>query len=295
MLLVAPLPPLPRSRTPLCVALPTCDLPGVEIVLPSSEELAEAAGVIVCSFQGTTPPAPPMTPQSPPPLPLPTAEPSLLARPLRRSSLVDEEQRNSASAEFILPDQLAGQPQAVIDRWRSARKGLQWRLGARLAPAGAFASGARQLDTSANLEASLLLALRDCSSAALVATAELSIRPLDGKLVEEFAVPALFSLHDDAALGAYISNVAVLPRCRQRGYASALLCACEEIVAKEWKMQEVHLHYDVSNPNAAKLYAAYEPLPAFDDACRPAGVPRGMSAPAGTLNRYHRKTLVGLG
>ena len=186
----------------------------------------------------------------------------------------------------MMPDELVGQPKAVIDRWRAACKGLQWRLGSRLAPAGA----ARRADVSANLEASLLLALRDCSSSALVATAELSLRPLDGKLVQEFAVPALFSLHDDAGLGAYISNVAVLPRCRQRGYASALLRACEEIVAEEWKMQEIHLHFDISNPNAAKLYAEYEPLPAFDEVCRP---PEGTDgdAAAGTHNRYHRKRL----
>ena len=121
-------------------------------------------------------------------------------------------------------------------------------------------SGAIVGDLSVSLESSLVLAIQERATGALVACAELSMRPVDGRLPGEFAVPALFQLHSSEGLGAYVSNLAVLPAYRQRGLASKLL-ACEWIAGSEWQQDALYLHLNMHNSAAVRLYSSFEPLP----------------------------------
>ena len=142
------------------------------------------------------------------------------------------------------------------------------------------------------METSLMLLLQDPETSQLVACAEISLRPTDGKLPGEFAVPALFLLHGDAPIGAYVSNVAVSPAYRQRGLASELLRLCERLVRGVWSLPVLHLHVDMHNEAAVALYRSlgYEQLPEYDDACKlPDTQTSALRAPV--LNRYHRKML----
>lgn len=153
-------------------------------------------------------------------------------------------------------------------RYRSC-KGLRWRLGSRL--------DLDEGDVAASLETTLMLALREDDGAedtgALVACAELSMRPVDGKLVEEFAIPAAFCLHTADALGAYLSNVAVDPSRRGRGYATLLLRACEAVVRDVWQQQDLYLHCNLEDAATSRLYAGYEHLVEFDSVCQPLSAP----------------------
>ena len=201
-----------------------------------------------------------------------------------------------------LPASLRAAPTALQDRWRMASKGLHWRLGARL----------EQPTLEASLETSLMLVLQEGVSGPLVGCVELALRPTDGKLPGEFAVPPLFMLHTDASLGAYLSNLAVRPSHRRQGVATRLLEACEAVVRHSWRMPALYLHVDEHNAPAANLYRArgYECLPAFDDASRStstavqhaaagavplesanggAGGGDAAAAPPPVRNRFHRK------
>ena len=228
----------------------------------------------------------------------------------------------NAAQEFPLstpPPELFHSPR-LHERWRMACKGLHWRLGARLRPPppsadadpfAALVASSRPGEESNNdddllassLETSLLLALREGTNAdgPFVACAEISLRPIDGRLPGEFAVPALFQLHA-AELGAYLSNVAVLPEYRRRGLASKLLFAVEHVVREEWGMSALHLHLDLRNENARRLYAAYEPLPEYDAMCTPPKPPVPLPAvkPSDDIawswnkdakNRFHKREL----
>jgi len=184
-----------------------------------------------------------------------------------------------SSDDDKLPAALRSAPAPLQDRWRLAVKGLQWRLGARL----------DNPVLEASMETSLMVVLQERTTSQLIACAELSLRPVDGKLPGEFAVPPLFLLHE-AQLGAYLSNLAVRPSYRRRGVAKQLLDTCEALVRDTWSMPALHLHVDLNNTAAAALYrvCGYEQLAEYDGVCQP---PIPANQPAQVLNRYHRKVL----
>ena len=126
-----------------------------------------------------------------------------------------------------------------------------------------------------------------------MACAELSIQSINGRLPGEFAIPALFQLHT-CELGAYLSNVAVLPSHRRSGLASRLLRVTEWIVQHKWQYSELYLHLDTRNDPAARLYADYDPLPQYDHVCRPKAAPDESGKnieQGGAHNRYYRRSL----
>jgi len=173
------------------------------------------------------------------------------------------------------------------ERWTVVSKGLRWRLGSRL----------DHPSLDASMETSLMLVLTD-ETESLLACAELSLRPMDGKLPGEFCVPPLFLLARAEDLGAYLSNVAVRRSHRRRGLATALLRACEDLVCTQWGLPALYLHVDLFNQAAATLYrtCGYEMLPSYDAVCQPPSSPVGsgqaaLSAPVTVHNRYHRKVL----
>jgi len=186
----------------------------------------------------------------------------------------------TSPGEDELPSEYRSAPAPLQERWRLAAKGLQWRLGARL----------DDPSMAASMETSLMLVLQERASARLIACAELSLRPVDGKLPGEFAVPPLFLLHTEAQLGAYLSNLAVRPSYRRQGLAKQLLSACETLVRDKWDLPALYLHVDLHNTAAAQLYEAcgYEQLERYDKFCQPPVPPD--QAPR-VLNRYHRKVL----
>ena len=145
------------------------------------------------------------------------------------------------------------------ERRRLTARGLEWRLGSRLqAPTPALA-----------LDSSLLLALTHVQTGEMVATAELSLRPRDGRLPAEFAVPPLFLLHS-AGLAPYLCNLAVRRGFRRRRIARRLLSSCERLVSSEWQQSELYLHVDLLNQAAAALYRS--------EGGRPLHRPRSPSA-----------------
>jgi len=184
-----------------------------------------------------------------------------------------------------VPPRLVGASLALQERWRTASRGLQWRLSERL----------RRPSVALSLESSLLLALQERRTGQLVGCVEVSLRPVDGKLPGEFAVPPLFLSHSHEELGAYLSNLAVLPEYRRGGLARRLLCVAEWLVRSEWGMDAMYLHVDMNNAAAVRLYESlgYQPLPAFDTACLP---PRtcfaALTGAPTPRNRFHRKLLV---
>ena len=229
-----------------------------------------------------------------------------------------------------IPDELRPFPAQLHARWRTATQGLQWRLGPRFAQQqmqqqqkleavemeenssnNIMVEGAPLVvegDLSVSLESSLLLAVQERATGELVGCAELSMRPIDGRLPGEFAVPALFQLHTggEQGLAAYVSNLAVLPSYRRRRLGSELLAACEWIARDQWRQDAIYLHLNLFNDAATRLYADFEPLPDYDVECRPPEVEQQAAAGAGAAalaangdgakppvhNRYYRKNLV---
>lgn len=220
--------------------------PSFSLGLPSSEDdLSEIASIIVHSFG--TPPSYEM--------------------PVDESLITD--------MQDAVPDELVDSPH-MKSRWEAALKGLHWRLGTRVLEAPSV---------SASLENGLLLTLRDNGSGALIGCAELSLRPTDGTLADELALPPLFTLHEAGPpLGAHLSNMAVLPSHRRRGCGSSLLRACEWIVRTEWRLDYLHLHLNMESVPARRLYASFEPLPQFDDVCRPIPPLAVVAPPASELD-----------
>jgi len=107
-------------------------------------------------------------------------------------------------------------------------------------------------------------------------------------------VPPLFLAHSDVALGAYLSNLAVMPSYRRRGLARQLLCTAEWLVRYEWALDELFLHVDMNNAAAASLYDSigYTSLPEFDAICRSPRTSFAVRTGAPVArNRYHRKAL----
>ena len=281
--LVAPAPELPRD---LLRDLEEC---GVELGIPMSDEVPEVASLLVRSFPAPPPlPAPPPEPAAQPqpweafmPQSTPPSPPPLQQQPAQMWG-------EYPVSEYLMPAELRDATPELVERWRTACKGLSWRLGSRLdAHDGAISS---------SLQTSLLLALRESNGAgtggasggggsddggggngggngggggrALVGCAELSIRPIDGTLAGEFAIPACFCLHDDAPFGAYLSNMAVSPSHRGRGFGSMLLRACEFVASEIWDQPELFLHSDLNNAAASRLYQQYDQLPEFDAQCQ---------------------------
>ena len=197
--------------------------------------------------------------------------------PRAADGLTSTEPREVSDA---LPAHLDEAPGPVKERWRLAAKGLQWRLGGRLEEP--------VLDVS--METSLMLVLQDRATQRMVACAELSLRPVDGKLPSEFACPPLFMLHSEAKLGAYLSNLCVAATHRRRGLARQLLATCEDVVRDNWSLPVLYLHVDLQNTAAAEMYRAcgYEQLPDYDQYCRPPAPEQAERV----LNRYHQKVLV---
>lgn len=170
-------------------------------------------------------------------------------------------------------------------------RGLRWRLGPRLA------DPTLELPHTSSLALGLLhRGDVDGARPRLVAAAELSLRPKDGTLPAEFAVPPVFTLHAQQALSPYIYNVVVDASFRGQRIGSRLLRSCEHLVRREWGYGEVHLHVDLGNAHAVALYegSGYEALPEFDAAAAisaPVVVEAGEGAVRRVLNRYYRKQL----
>ena len=253
--------------------------------IPEEDDVPAVASLLVrCFYESVV--APIKTPETP----VKTATPTTFgaqspSRALDQTTPVPEP-----------PDNM---PPHLVERWRTTSRGLHWRLGARLQPP--YTSGETAL-LEASLESSLLLVARSTTSngeSPLVSCVEISLRPLDGRLPGEFAVPAVFQLHTDE-LGAYVSNLCVLPDQRRCGIASAVLRACEWTVRRHWRLDEVYLHLDLRNQPAARLYADYEPLPEYDEVCKPPTPPPRRAGDelgddiawrtaAGARNRYYRR------
>lgn len=185
-----------------------------------------------------------------------------------------------------LPAPLSGPwPAPVADirtemREELAQRGLEWRLGTRLS----------HPSLGISLERSLLLALREGGDGGrLAGCAELAMRPIDGTLPTDFAVPAIFQIHQ-APLAPHLYNLAVAPAFRRQKIASRLISTAERIAKLEWGQEELYLHVDVNNnPGAAALYReqSFDPLPDFDVLPNM----RVGQTQAKALHRYHRKCL----
>ena len=201
------------------------------------------------------------------------------------TSFADSLHEPAACSETI-PQPPAGLwPSPTVDlrsetREELAQRGLEWRMGVRLSDPSLGVS----------LEQSLMLALRERREGGqLAACAELAMRPVDGTLPTDFAVPAVFQLHQ-APLAPHLYNLAVAPQFRRQKMASRLISTAERVVRLEWRQKELYLHVDVkNNPGAAALYReqAFDPLPDFDNLADVRLGERQTTA----LHRYHRKRL----
>ena len=161
------------------------------------------------------------------------------------------------AAAALLVDAFGAEGAVRDERLAQAAHGLRWRLGDRLAVP----------NVDASLEASVLLLVTEPATGALAAGAELCLKPADGTLPAEFALPALFTVHDDAApLAPYLLNLCVTPAYRRQRLGSRLLRTCEQYVARAWERRALYLHVDVHNAGAMALYtrAGFTPLPGAD-------------------------------
>jgi ribosomal protein S18 acetylase RimI-like enzyme len=237
--------------------------PSLALGLPTASEVPEIASLLVRSF----PPPAGKPPQQAPRASMELSNPWDTFIPTAETLPSPPAPPTEMWPEGAVPLELRDASPAVLNRWRLTCKGLSWRLGSRLEQSDG--------DVSASMQTSLMLALHEADGAAgtgaLVACAELSMRPLDGRLVEEFAVPASFCLHSTDRIGAYLSNVAVEPSRRGRGYATTLLRACEGIVLDVWQQPDLSLHCDSADSATRRLYADYEHLLEYDSVCQMAG------------------------
>lgn len=134
-------------------------------------------------------------------------------------------------------------------------------------------------------DGALMLALQHRDSGEIVAVAELSEQPRDGKVPGDIRLPSA----PWAPRVAYVSNLAVLRAWRGRGLGTTLLDALET-VAVRWGFEEVYLHAATRQERLLSMYAkkGYEALPSFDQ-------PRWVLAVAGReATRYHRKRCLAL-
>jgi len=111
----------------------------------------------------------------------------------------------------------------------------------------------------------LMLAAQDVSSRKIVAIAELSTQPRDGKVPGDLRLPRLPGQPARDLETAYVSNLCVTASWRKRGVARAMLRICED-AARAWGYDEVYLHAATRDTPLISMYEAlqYEQLPDFD-------------------------------
>ena len=217
--------------------------PEMAIGLITPDEVPDAACLLVeCFYYNDTAAVPGEAPEGrrrPAQRPLPPRPPTLPPPPPLAIGFFPQPHSLAPSSpepiSMELPPSLQDAPAMLQERWRTAQRGLHWRLAERL----------QHPSVALSMEASLLLALQDRRTGRLVACAEISLRPVDGKLPGEFAVPPLFLSHTESKMGAYLSNLAVAPDFRRRGVAKKLLSVCEWLVRREWSMPALFLHVDM--------------------------------------------------
>ena len=189
---------------------------------------------------------------------------------------------------------IAARRKRIVDELTEARKRRQaavmWQCAGRLG--SKRGTGARKRDSSTVAimpEVSGIAYYLALPGKVGGACAELAMRPVDGTLPTDFAVPAVFQLHQ-APLAPHLYNLAVAPQFRRQKMASRLISTAERVVRLEWRQKELYLHVDVkNNPGAAALYReqAFDPLPDFDNLADVRLGERQTTA----LHRYHRKRL----
>lgn len=138
----------------------------------------------------------------------------------------------------------------------------------------------------------LMIALQERASGEIVAVADLSEQPRDGKVPGDLRLPrAPWGSDAPPARVAYVCNLAVLSSWRGRGLGTALLRSCETIARERWGRREVYLHAATAQERLLDMYGkqGYEALPSFDQ-------PQWVLALAGReQTRYHVKQLDGSG
>ena len=134
----------------------------------------------------------------------------------------------------------------------------------------------------------LMLALQDKQSGTIVAVAELSQQPCDGKVPGDLRLPSLPWARDrQAPLVAYICNLAVLKPWRGQGLGTSLLRALEGVASSRWGFNEVYLHAATKEDRLLGMYEhqGYTQLPELDQ-------PDWVLAFSGReATRFHRKPL----
>ena len=128
--------------------------------------------------------------------------------------------------------------------------------------------GARLQSGGTGLEprgSALMIAAQDASSRKIVAIAELSTRPRDGKVPGDLRLPTLPGQPSRDFETAYVSNLCVTGGWRKRGVARAMLRICED-TARAWGYEEVCLHAATRDKPLISMYEAlqYEQLPGYD-------------------------------
>ena len=156
-----------------------------------------------------------------------------------------------------------------------ARRRLAWRL-----PRGGVERGENSRDDA------LMIALQHRESGSIVAVAELSEQPKDGKVPGDVRLPTL-PWNSEPKRVSYICNLAVLKAWRGQGLGTTLLRSCENVAQQRWGFGEIYLHATTSQDELLGMYKrqGYEALPSFDQ-------PGWVLAVAGReATRYHRKPL----
>lgn len=134
----------------------------------------------------------------------------------------------------------------------------------------------------------LMLALQEKQSGSIVAVAELSQQPCDGKVPGDLRLPMLpWARDQQAPLVAYICNLAVLKQYRGKGLGTSLLRALEGVASRRWGFNEVYLHAATKEDRLLGMYEkqGYSQLPELDQ-------PGWVLAFSGReATRFHRKPL----
>lgn len=147
------------------------------------------------------------------------------------------------------------------------------------------------IERGESVEGALMIALQERASGEIVAVADLSEQPRDGKVPGDFRFPRPWSRLTPWATRpsrvAYICNLAVLEKWRGQGLGTSLLRSCEKIARERWDFSEVYLHAATAKPKLLAMYGqqGYDALPDFDQ-------PGWILALAGReQTRYHVKAL----
>ena len=159
------------------------------------------------------------------------------------------------------------------------------RLGARLQ------SGGTRLEP---VGCALMIAVQEVDTSRIVAIAELSTQPRDGKVPGDLRLPGWWPPQLPWARSrpsrdlecAYLSNLCVAAPWRKRGLAKSLLRTCEEL-ARAWGYSELYLHAATKDAPLLVIQRVVhgEQLPDFDQ-------PDWVLATSGReATRYHRRAL----